>query len=423
MQNTKSMYRLFLLALLFAAGSAFGQERLGIDNILSRIERDHPVAKEYAARIRSADEAAKGAKAWMPPELGTGFWMAPYNTSLWKKGANGSPGMGQYMVSVQQMIPNRKEQLANEKYMKASSASDRERERANLNELFAAAKRAYYVWVVDERKLRVLDDDDKQLDFIVKSAELRYKNNLGKLDAYYKVKAAIGEVNQQRITVENDIDQQRIVLNTLMNRDRQTAFTIDTVFSLKEYAAVDTAYLMEARSDIRALDRDIELTYLQRDLERSKLKPQFGVQYAHMFGFGGLPAQFWLMATVRFPMAAWSSKSYKANIQSLGWKAEALRQQKEVITNEASGQAALLLVAIRNKRKQLDLYEQTIIPALRKNEETMQLAYEQNTEELFELFDAWQSLNKTRLDYLDQLGDLLSMQVELEKILEQKLGL
>ena len=50
----------------------------------------------------------------------------------------------------------------------------------------------------------------------------------------------------------------------------------------------------------------------------------------------------------------------------------------------------------------------------------MQLSYEQNTGELFELFDAWQTLTMTQMEYLDQLQDLLLMQVEMDKILEQK---
>lgn len=50
----------------------------------------------------------------------------------------------------------------------------------------------------------------------------------------------------------------------------------------------------------------------------------------------------------------------------------------------------------------------------------MQLAYEQNTEELFMLFDAWESLNMTQLEYLDQLQQLLLMQAELDRILENK---
>ena len=50
----------------------------------------------------------------------------------------------------------------------------------------------------------------------------------------------------------------------------------------------------------------------------------------------------------------------------------------------------------------------------------MQLGYEQNTEELFMLFDAWETLNMTQLDYLEQLKLLLLMQAELERILEIK---
>ena len=50
----------------------------------------------------------------------------------------------------------------------------------------------------------------------------------------------------------------------------------------------------------------------------------------------------------------------------------------------------------------------------------MQLGYEQNTEELFELFDAWEALNMTQMDYFDQLQKALQMQAELMRILEIK---
>ena len=72
------------------------------------------------------------------------------------------------------------------------------------------------------------------------------------------------------------------------------------------------------------------------------------------------------------------------------------------------------------KKKQMKLYEEQIIPALRRNFQTMQLGYEQNTEELFELFDAWEALNMTQMEYFDQLQKGLQMQAELMKILEIK---
>ncbi len=50
----------------------------------------------------------------------------------------------------------------------------------------------------------------------------------------------------------------------------------------------------------------------------------------------------------------------------------------------------------------------------------MELGYEQNTEDLFELFDAWDALNMTRMEYLDQLQKALEMQADLMRIIEKK---
>src|SRR5260221_11432217 len=133
-----------IISLVLLQIVAFGQATIKLDEILSAIQTNHPSVKMYDADIRSMDEAAKGARSWMPPELSTGLWMTPYNTALWKKNANGSPGMGQYMISAQQMFPNKKEQEANARYLQAMSAAGRETTKANLNELFAAAKKSYY---------------------------------------------------------------------------------------------------------------------------------------------------------------------------------------------------------------------------------------------------------------------------------------
>jgi len=397
-----------------------GQDKMSLEEVLQNIQNNHPSVKMYDADIRSSDEAAKGAKSWMPPELGSGLWMVPYNPSYWKKTADGMNGMGQYMVSAQQMFPNKKEQQANAAYMQAMSSATTETKQATLNELYAAAKGSYYNWMMLEKKLKVLEDNQHILEFMIQSAELRYKNNLGKLTAYYKAKAAIGIIENKRIEMQGQIRQQQVILNTLMNRDKLTPFEIDTVYVVKEYGAFDSSYFLQSRSDIKAIDRTIDITNLQQNLERTKLKPQFGVRYEHMFGFGGLPMQYTLMGMVRLPMVGWSSKSTKANIESLKWKAESLQQQKQMITNEATGEAEELMTSINTKKKQVQLYEENIIPALKKNFNILQLGYEQNTEELFELFDAWETLSKAQMEYVNQVQELLMMQVTMDKILEQK---
>jgi hypothetical protein len=49
----------------------------------------------------------------------------------------------------------------------------------------------------------------------------------------------------------------------------------------------------------------------------------------------------------------------------------------------------------------------------------MQLAYEQNTGELFMLYDAWEVLNMKQMEYLDLLAQSLSARIRLEQLLQQ----
>jgi outer membrane protein TolC len=256
---------------------------------------------------------------------------------------------------------------------------------------------------------------------MITNAETRYKNGLGKISAYYKAKASLGNIQSMRVGLQNEILQKRIALNTLMNRNKLTDFWVDTNYVIKDYSSMvfDSTLFYNNRSDIKALGQNIQLTYLKQDIERQSMKPQFGVQYTHMFGFGGAPLMFSLMGTVKIPMN-WSTRANKANIESLNFKAQSLEEQKKSMANEYSGLAYQMQQDIVSKKKQVQLFEDNIMPALRKNYESTQLAYEQNTGDLFELYDAWETLNNTQLEYINQLQQLLSMQVDLEKLLEIK---
>ena len=416
----KNKIRTVLFSLVFAFSSK--AQTLNLNAIIDSIKVSHPVVKMYANEIRSMDEAAKGAKSWMPPEFSSGLWMVPYNTRLWKKDDMGGNGMGQYMIGGQQMLPNKKKQNADAAYMEAMSSMEKEKLNGALNELINDAKQLYYEWIILEKKISIIGQNEKLLDFMIKNAEIRYKNGLEKISAYYKAKAALGSNKNMQLMFESDILEKRIRINALMGRNAMTFFDIDTSYPIKDYTEVvfDSTLFNSNRSDLKAIDKDINLTWLKQETEKQSLNPQFGIRYEHMFGFGGFPMQYTLMGMLKLPLARWSAKMNKANIESLKWKANALQSQKEMMVNEYSGMAYAMRNEIVLKKKQLKLYEENIIPALRNNYKTMQLGFEQNTEELFMLFDAWETLNMTQLEYVNVLKELLQMQVQLERIQEIK---
>jgi len=411
------------LTVLFALTVAFGSraQTLKLATIIDSVTVSHPVVKMYENEIRSMDEAAKGAKSWMPPEFSTGFWMTPYNPNMWKKGAAGEPGMGQYMIGGQQMFPGRAKKNADAAYMEAMSSVEKEKKKASLNELVNDAKQYYYEWLIMKKKLAILDQDEKLLDFMIKNAEIRYKNGLEKISAYYKAKAALGNLQNMRLMFENDIREKRIRINALMNRNPMMEFDIDTVFQLSDFSntVFDSTLFYGNRSDLKAVDQEINLTWLKQETERKSLRPQFGVRYEHMFGFGGLPMQYSLMGMIKVPISG-STRMNKANIESLKWKTTALQSQKQMLVNEYSGMAYGMRNEFELKKKQLKLYDENIVPALRNNYKTMQLGYEQNTEELFMLYDAWETLYMTQLEYMELLNQALRLQVTLERLMEKK---
>lgn len=421
MQKNKIYTTLFAFAVVISSNA----QTMKLSAVIDSITVSHPVVKMYENEIRSMDEAAKGARSWMPPEFSTGLWMTPYDPNKWKKMDDGmggtKEGMGQYMIGGQQMFPNKKKQDADAAYMQAMSSVEKEKKNASLNELINDAKQSYYQWMILKKKISILDQDEKLLEFMIKNAEIRYKNGLEKISAYYKAKAALGNLQNMRLMFENDIREKRIRLNALMNRDPKLEFDIDTTYQLNDFSATvfDSALFYSNRSDIKVVDREINLTWLKQESERQALKPQFGIRYEHMFGFGGLPMQYSLMGMLKVPLRN-SSRMNKANIESLKWKVNALEYQKQMMVVEYSGMAYSMQNELELKKKQLRLYDENIIPALRNNYKTMQLGYEQNTEELFMLFDAWETLYMTQLEYTELLNQALQLQITIERLIEKK---
>jgi outer membrane protein TolC len=416
-----SKNKLLLLLLALGFGASSHTQTLKLEAIIDSIKASHPVVKMYQHEIRSMDEAAKGARSWMPPQFGLGQFMTPYNVGLWRKNGDMN-GMGSVMLSGEQMFSSKKKLDANERYMTAMSSVEKEKLNASLNDLLGDAKQAYFELIILRKKMKILDQNEKLLNFMIRNAEIRYKNGLEKISAYYKAKAALGNLQNMRLMFDNDIKEKFVRLNVLMGKNAVREFEVDTTYQLKDYAEVffDSTLFYSQRSDLKALDKDINLIRLKSETENQNLKPQFGIRYDHMIGFGGQPMLYTIMGMVKVPMAKWSAKMSQANIESLKWKVNALKAQKEMMANEYSGMAQSMRNEMELKKRQLKLYDDNIIPALRNNFKTMQLGYEQNTEELFMLYDAWERLYMTQLDYTEILNQALKTQVNLERIMETK---
>ncbi len=417
MQNIKNYFVIGCLILSFTYGNA---QTTSLDSILNKVKTNNPQLKMYDAEIQSMDATAKGAKSWMPPQVNTGFFMTPYNTKMWKS-SDMSSGVGFYTLGITQMIPNPKKLKADFNYMSAMSSVEKENKNYAINQLYALAKTNYYEWVVLNKKIKIANDNLLLLNYMIKSMEIRYQYNMDKLPTYYKAKSQYSKLESMIVMLQNDISQKRIMLNTLMARDSNISFEIDSTYELKVFDLINLHKVshIENRSDVKAIEQTIALNQLKIEAEKTKLLPEFGINYEHMFAFGQQPQQFTLMGMVTIPMP-WSTKMNKANINSFQIKNESLNWQKQMILNEAHGIVTGMNTELTNLKNQYDISEKSIIPALRKNYDTAILAWQNNTGDLFVVLDAWEAFNMAQIDTLDKLQTILSTQVEIEKHLEIK---
>jgi len=224
------------------------------------------------------------------------------------------------------------------------------------------------------------------------------------------------------MTTRSDVKENSFRLKALMDLAPSDSIMIDTamVTAFEPLEIMyDTAALSAQRSDIRGIDETIEVMQLNQLLQRFQAKPDFKIRFDHMQPVGNMPSQFSAMAMISIPIAPWSSKMYKSEVKGMQYEIEAMKRRRKAILSEARGRIAGLASEISTMHQELDNYEKKIIPALRKNYETIMLAYEENREQLPMVIDAWEAMNMVQMEYLEKLDEHYSMIVSYEKELEK----
>ncbi|MBA3649063.1 MAG: TolC family protein [Chitinophagales bacterium] len=405
------------LVLLLVAHWSQGQV-LTLDSVLNRIEKNNPQLKVYEANILADSAYASGAKSWDAPTIQAGIWNTPYGHFFNSDYKNS----GQLMFAAEQSIPNPGKLKAKQNFLNAKGSVQSANRSYALNQLLSEAKLNYYNWVILKRKQSVLISIDSLLTFIIKDAELRYPYNQDNLSSVYKAKAELFELNIEQVMNENEIQQKQIALSTLMNRDKNFVFDVDTNIVVRDYQTtlIDTTSINKFRSDIRSIDQSINVQLLNQKAELSNLKPDFGIRCEHMQTFGNQPLFYSILGMVTIPIAPWSKKQYHSNAAGMQYEIEAMQNQKQSIVNETAGKLQSIQTDISNKKIQLEMYHKNIIPALQNNYHTTLLAYEQNKEDFFVVLDAIRAMSDAQLENLNLQQEQLQLQVSYDQEIEQR---
>ena len=409
-----------ILTGLLIAGSlqVSAQEVLTLQQVLDRIEQDHPGLKAYDSQAKSLDAKVAGAKAWMAPMVGVGTFMTPY------PGASmvGEDDKGALMFTAEQDIPNPAKQKAKSEFLSSQSAIAQAAKTSAFNDLRAVAKDLYFDLLVAEKKVKYQKENRRIMETMRKLAEIRYPLNQGGLNNVFKAEGRTYEAENMILMTESEIRSKKIALNSLMFRSPKDSFRIDTSYKVTFIPAMsaDTMYHATEHSDIRQMDLQIRSMALNIKQMRQEAKPDFRIRFEHMANRSDMmPNQYTLMGMISIPIAPWSSKMYKSDIKSMEFEIDAMKEEREAMLFEMVGMSKSMETELTSMQKQLANYESRILPALTKNLKVSMLSYQENKLDLPMVIDSWETINMAQMNYLDQLQKFYKMIVQYEKSIEK----
>ena len=395
-------------------------EKLSITEMIDSIIKLNPAIIMYDAKLKSIQAQTEGAKSWMPPTFSFSLDRFPYQSSMLKEiTPDNQAGL---MFSLQQMIPNSSKLKAKKNYLQSLTNVQQNNSEWQKNVLLSAAKIYYHQRYVAEKKMKIVTDDLGILNLLINTAEGKYAYNQADLNTIFKAKAKREELVNMKTMLQSQIAESNIAINTLMNRDVNIVFEIDTIVVVKDYSqtvdvAADSSLLK--RNDILFFQNSIASMELNKNLMSLGKRPDFGVSVSHSQMFG-MANQYSVIGMMTIPIAPWSSKMYKSEVKSMGFEIEVMQKERENMQLMATKMITEKRTMLNYEIQQYKNYEQNIVPAYQNNFETSLLSYKQNTGNFFILLDAWDMLLMKQIEQLDKLNEALKLQAEYEYEIEKR---
>lgn len=407
---------IFLTGLVSLKVSA--QEKLGLEQIIAEISKNNLQLQALGHKAESQQAQTEGAKAWMAPMIGAGTFMAPYPGQKLMNDAD----KGSLMFSLEQAIPTFGINKSKEKYYASLSETTEARKNMALNDLKALAKENYWNIAISKQKISLLKENIDILKTMKKLGEIRYQYNKGNLSQIYKTEGRIAETENILDEIQNEIAVSKININILMYRAYHLNFDIEDG-NISEYLPkqlIDTAFLTQHSSAIKMADTEIKSMHLESELIKKQANPEISLKFDHMSSFSSMmPQQYSAMAMLSIPIAPWSSKSYKSSLKTNKLEIESLQKERDFQINSLIGAAQGLEKNIINTNKIIAKYNSSVLPNMKKSLNALLLDYQENKEELSNVIDGWETLNKIHQDYINQLQKLSKLIIDYEKIIEK----
>ena len=297
------------------------------------------------------------------------------------------------------------------------------------NRVIAAVANAYYELFYLGQSIEIIRGNRDLVLHLERVARARYGAGAATHADVIRAQVELGTIENRLGSLEDRRAPLFARLNALLNRPTTETFDLPSILTFEPVNYTDDELLAKVsrhNPDLRATSFEIEAAHRQRERANKNYLPDItlGLDYiatgdARMPGVqdSGDDA---LSATIGFTLPIWRSK-YDAGVK----EADAiLRQQqfkRDQQLNTFHAETVTALFKLRDAQRQIDLYEDTLLPKANESLVATQRAYSTGAAPFADTIDAQRMLLNFELSFARAITDHHQARIVLEKLTGQSL--
>ena len=385
---------------------------LTLDRALAIAERTHPILAAHRHRIGMAEGDATQAGLWPNPEILIS--VESFTPNAGDQPLSDKPDQQQNVVGVSQAIP------ISGTITKARKAAeiDLERWRAEYDaqslDLLASVKGAFLEVVYRQEALKVMQELQDTFVQILNVSQARFES--GDIAEAEVMKA---EANHERFTIEAELIQHNLNLAV----GRLAELLGDPSLAIKRCVGNLDGPVPEISRESVSIDNqrhprarvwELARDKAEADVAVSRSKkwpvPNFGVGYRH---YESTDQDTWDFS-LRFELPI-----FNRNQGEISRARESVKREEAIAATQRNAMQSQLDAAMKayeTHQHRASIFQERILPKMEQSFEITQTSFSIGDVTILEVLDAYRSLSEARLTYLEELFQLRSAVVELERL-------
>ena len=387
-------------------------ENSTLADYLSLAAANNPGLAAAEAKWKAAQERVPQAKALDDPRLS-------YRTSIAK-------GMRQHEVVIEQMFPWFGKLDLRGEVARHEAEAVRQQHQVQALKVAYQVKNAYYEYYYLARAIDLARQNRDLIKGLGDIALARYKAGAGGYQDVARAQVELGKLDDQVRTLEDSRGAAAARLNAAMNRPTGATVPWPKAAPDGEAEAPPDDQVLEwiaaANPELQALDHEIARERTSIELAKKDYWPDVGLGVGYMNNREIMEGSddHMVVGMISVTLPIWREK-YAAGVREAEFRHDAALKMRADRANMLGIEVKLALYQMRDSRRKMSLYRDTLVPKARESLQATEAAFRAGQANFVDLVDGERMLLEFQLMYERMLADHAQRAAELEMLVGKRL--